>query len=332
MKIRIQSKRKLEDWPSFHLLYEWEDEMIKCIPNAKLKNETFIFKLLEKLVKRFPSMTKPYNLFTDKGKLYLGFELSAKLQQSFENRKNFIPVIIDFFHSENKLERFEQAHSKNPLVLISSKEVYDYLKDKLKRTKIVHWGLSLPDKYKIDGNEKFEKIYDFVLFGRQNKILLDYLKEYEKKYPNIIYVYESNEKFHYVNNLGEYVGYYKGREEYIQLMRTSKMALYSTPGMDNSRQDANGFNQVTPRFLGYIACGCQLVLRYPHNADTEYYHLGDFCPCINTFSEFERIVNTYRDTNPNMKFYAKYLSQHYTSVRVKELKKILSETYGKTIF
>ena len=330
MEIEIFSKRKIEDWPSWHLVYEWEDEILKMIPNARLSFESKYYDYIEKVVRKL----KCFNgQFLCNNKLILGFEMNAKIVSDLENRKNYIPAVIDFFEEENDVARFESAHSLNPIVLISSKEVYDWLKGRMRNVKIAHWGLSLSDKYRIVGSEKFEKKYDFVLFGRQNPVLRSYLEQYAKKYPEVIYVYEKkDEKFNYYTSTGKYVGYYKSRDEYIRLMRMSRMALYSTPGMDGSRKNTNGFNQVTPKFLEYIACGCQLVLRYPDNSDTRYYDLQSFCPSIENYDDFERIVDKYRFSEPDMKFYADYLSRHYTSVRVQELKNILYDIYGYELF
>ena len=331
MSLKVFSMRKVEDWPSWHLVYEWEDEILKSIPTAKLSCESQLFKYAEKVVRRLKCGINGQLLCGDD--LFLGFEMSAKTVSDLENRKNYIPVIIDFFLDESEIKEFEQAHSKNPIVLISSKEVYDWLESRVRNIKIAHWGLSLPDKYKIDGSERFEKKYDFVLFGRQNPVLRSYLEQYVQSHPELIYVYEKQgEKFHYYTNTGEYVGYYKSRDEYIRLMRMSRMALYSTPGMDSSRKNANGFNQVTPKFLEYMACGCQLVLRYPGNSDTQYYDLPSFCPSVNIYEDFVRVVDAYRASEPDMQLYADYLSHHYTSVRVAELKTIISKLYGKDIF
>ncbi len=55
-KLLLISERAYEHWPSFDLIYEWEDELVKVIPGAKLyKNKELyisrkrVFKFIEKI-------------------------------------------------------------------------------------------------------------------------------------------------------------------------------------------------------------------------------------------------------------------------------------------
>lgn len=41
------------------------------------------------------------------------------------NNKNFIPIFIDCYIDENKLEEFYMAYNKCPILLISDKNIYD---------------------------------------------------------------------------------------------------------------------------------------------------------------------------------------------------------------
>ena len=340
MRIGIITWRNVRNWTSEHLVYEWEDVMKMSIPHASFSYVSFChraFKSLSWRARHSAWLKKPLWWLASlagrmpmKGDLVLGFEMRARVYPTWENRRNFIPVIIDFYLTEDELEGFEAAHSRNPLVLVSSMEACAWLRAKARGLKVAHWGLSLSDKYRIRGDERFEKEYDFVLLGRQNKVLRSFMDEYVRRHPGISYVERRGEGFDYYTGSGEYVGCCKDRAAYMALLRKAKIVLYSTPAMDDSREDANGYNDVTPRFLESIACGCHLVLRYPDNADTRYYDLNAFCRSIETYEEFERVVDRYRATPPDMKFYAEYLSRHYTSVRVRELRNILSETYGRS--
>ena len=248
------------------------------------------------------------------------FLMNASEEYRYKNFANYLPCVIDFFlDNEDELRLFEEHHNNNKIVFISSKEAYDYLKDHECRLNIEHLPLSLPDKYSISPTTQYNKEYDFVLVGRQNPILREWLEIYEKKHGDLCYVKEGEEKYAYYTNKGTYVGFVKGREDYISLIRKARIAIYSTPSMDSSRENAKGFNQVTPKFLEYIASGCHIIARYPQNSDTDFYELDTFACNCHSYDEFEKYVDNARNTIVNMNIYSNYLSKHYTSNRVKDL-------------
>ena len=321
MKYVIDSRRSYEFWPSWHLVYEWEDEIVRNLKKSRINSESKFNYLFRKLIFEKLKLLST-NVLVNQNK-HVCFEMVPRLESSINNRGNLYPIIIDFFLKEEQLIQFEQAYNKNPIVFVTSKEVYDFLLKANVKLRIEHLPLSIPDKYRINEHTCFDKIYDFVLFGRVNKVLKEYLLKYSNKHPSVVFVAEGKEKFHYYTNKGDYVGFFKSRESYINLMKKSRIALYSTPGMDSSRTDTNGFNQVTPKFLEYIACGCHLVLRYPQNPDTKYYELDKFSPSVETFEQFSELVGRFIVSSPDMKFYSNYLEKHYTSQRVKLLKNIL---------
>ena len=320
MKLIIETLRRIHTWPSYHLIYEWEDQLQKEMINSCF----FYHSFYSNKIIRAHEILQLNGVALDKN-LHLFFEMLAEKKKNIFNRSNLIPIVIDFFLSRKELMSFEKAHSHNPLVLITSLEAYEWLKKNECKLNIRHWPLSLPDKYRISPNTFHNKKYDFVLVGRQNSVLKSYLEKYVLENPNTIYVYEGNEKFHYYTNHGEYVGYIESREEYISLMKLSRIGIYSTPGMDGSRQDTNLFNQVTPKFLEYIACGCHLLLRYPENPDTHFYELNKFCPHIDSYLLFEKKVPYYLNHKPDLQMYEEYLSKHYTSERIKQIKSFFNE-------
>lgn len=318
MKLKIETLRKIQTWPSFHLVYEWEDQIKEEIVDSCLYFHSF---WSNKLI-RIHEILQLNGIALDKN-VHLFFEMLAEKKKGIFNRSNLIPIVIDFFLSKEDLRKFEKAHSHNPLILVTSLEAYEWLKDNKCKLNIQHWALSLPDKYRINSKINYHKKYDFVLVGRQNPVLKSYLEKYVLENPDVIYVYEGDEKFHYYTNNGEYIGYFKSREDYISLMKLSRIGMYSTPGIDESRQGTNQFNQVTPKFLEYIACGCHLLLRYPENPDTHFYELNKFCLHIDSYTSFEKKVRHYLNSKPDLQMYEEYLSKHYTSERIKQIKSFL---------
>ena len=73
-----------------------------------------------------------------------------------------------------------------------------------------------------------------------------------------------------------------------------------------------------------LAAGCQILGRYPKNAETTYFELEQYCPNINSYEEFERILLSYlSDHNVPYESNTKILNKHYTSKRVELLTSIL---------
>lgn len=323
---RIVTQRKYQHWPSWDLIYEWEDVFcaklgmsmyhpFKYYQSRKVLSIPFIDKLLCPYDNTFIFEMVPVGLVNGK-RCY--------------NRSNIIPCIVDFYLKENELKRFAACYYKNPIVCVSSMEVFDYVTNSPVVTSILnirHLPLSISDKYAIHKDTKFEKKYDMILVGRQNPIFDKFVKIYADKHSDFSYVYRvlENGQFNYYSNHGEFIGNINTRAEYLELLKKGRCCLYSTPGIDGGEVRTKGFNQVTPRFLELIAAGCHVVARYKSNSDTAYYELDSFSPSIDEYEQFEQIVDKARTTEVDMEHYSNYLKKHYTSVRAEQLKRLTSE-------
>jgi hypothetical protein len=326
MKLKIKTKRKYQHWQSWDLVYEWEDTFQEE-QNLSLYYASRYERYIDKLLK----ITKCYNsylsVFSEKNTYNFMWEMIGKTYAHWNNRPDVIPCIIDFFLNKDQLDDFLLAYKRNPLILISSKEAFAFLKNNNFPKPIYHFPLSISDKYRINLDFPNEKKYDLVLMGRQNLVLTEYLNIYKAKKQDFIYVYRKQEgnKFLYYTSDGKFLGNISTREEYLNLMRKSKIGFYSTPGIDGGEERTQGFNQVTPRFLELIACGCHIIARYKENPDTDFYELNQFSPHIDSFESFERAMDIARTTSPDLLRYANYLEKHYTSTRVALLKEILNK-------
>ena len=310
----ILSNRNTASWPSYHIVWEWED----CISQqmgCSIKTDSVL--IVNQWMKRF-------NLFQDsflpKGNLFM-YEVSINSDPKEirrYNRSNIVPCVVDYFFKDDEIDIFESKFSRHPVVFISSMEVYLRLKSLGCRLNIKHLPLSLSDIYAIDENTTFEKRYDLVMMGRQNNVLKEFLDIYIKTHPDFLYVYEdmTKGKLHYSSSDGEYIGYISGRAEYMKLLRQSKVAMYSTPGIDGGEKRTNGYNQVTPKFLEFLASGCNIIARWKDNPDTDFYHLKEFSENVDSYASFERLMNKYREEKADIAKYSQYLRRHYTSTLV----------------
>ena len=242
------------------------------------------------------------------------------------NKRNIIPCIIDFYLREPwQVKLWYYQYWRNPAICVSSKEVYEYLTKEMRLKKIYHLPLSLSDKYRITAETRFEKDYDLLFAGRQNSVLRGFLQQYLESHPDVTYISRelSNGQSVYVDQSGHCICANDSREIYMQMMRRARICLYSTAGMEG-RHQTNGFNQVTPRFLEMIASGCHPIMRYPKNADTDYFELSSFGPHIDSYEQFEAEMDKVRKHPVDMKKHAEYMESHYTSVVAKQLEQILA--------
>ena len=326
---QIISRRGYEKFQYWDIVKEWEDILSSQLKISIVNEPAF---LGNHIVKGFPFL---YSIFTrNKNSFY--FQLAAEIAparlkfiQSLlgfrsKNISKVIPCIIDFWVSKEDIPIFNKIYSKHKIILISSKEAYDFLKENQSPLPIVHWPLSLPDQYRFSVSCLNEKKYDLALIGRQNPLLESFLKIYIKSHPDFICAYKRYEGGHFKYYLtdGTYIGNADRREEYMRIIQGSRIALYATPGLDG-KADANGFNQVTPRFLELVANGCHVIARYPKNSDTDFYELSKFSKNIETYEDFETAMDKARNTSIDSNFYEKYMSKHYTSVRAGQLVNIL---------
>ena len=165
------------------------------------------------------------------------------------------------------------------------------------------------------------------MLGRQNIVLQKFLNRYSERHNDTTYVYGKKEgrNFRYFDQSGLDLGCMSTREDYMNLMRQSRIGLYATPAMDSGRTDTNGFNQVTPRFLEYIVNGCHVIARYSQNPDTDFYELDKMSTRIETYEQFEKAMDKLICEDVDVSRYSQYLEKHYTSNRVQMLSSYLEQ-------
>jgi len=319
MKLQqIITTRNYNNWPSWDLVFEWED-----IIKSKLQLDFYYDRKLmnNRYIKKIPF----FNNLLQTNKFSFLFEMSVGRSNNRNNKKNIVPCIIDFFLTKEQLPSFYKRYDKNSIVLVSSKEVYDFLKSVDCPINIGHFPLSISDVYRISEDTAFDKKYDLVIMGRTNPVLLEFMNKYSATHPHFRYVYRvlKDGVFNYYTSDGEMLGDICTREKYIQLMRSAKVGFYSTPGIDGGEKRTNGFNQVTPRFLELVASQCHIISRYPKNSDTDYYNLSRFGKSVETYEEFCAIMDGCLSKPVDLKFYSEYLQRHYTSIRAEQLSEII---------
>ncbi|MFZ4456099.1 MAG: hypothetical protein ACOYOT_07760 [Bacteroidales bacterium] len=326
------SERNRWDFRSGQIVFEWEDIIAERLQYkiyfAKQIHHTIIRKLyrlkLRNIVLLLDSL-RPIKNYT------LYFKMTASTELLLCNLKHIIPVIIDFWLSKDDLPEFYKTHANCRFLFISSKEVYDFLKENNCPLTIYHLPLSLPDHYISEERIHSEKKIDFLFAGRVNPTFWEYVLKYEKQHPQIEYVYQElrdKTPVYISNKRGELKEDYFSRENYTKLLAEAKFAFYITPGIDPAKKGANGFNQVTPRFLELISSGNVVLGQYPKNSDTDYYEMEKYCLQINNYNEFAKTVDKFLNDDirkNHLTNYQEYLRNHSTTFSCDLLKNILNK-------
>ncbi|HEY4196723.1 MAG TPA: glycosyltransferase [Mucilaginibacter sp.] len=331
---RLYTDRHFQQWPSWSLVYEWED-IIEEQLNLSLKDTAKAAIVTRSIDRVLASVSRRLKLSDNKllriadqlvlkpAALY--FEMYPQDSFRFSASKNTVPFIIDFWKTQD-LATFYKIYRNCKLVLISSKEVYDYLKEHKCPLNIQHVPLSLSDKYKVSPDS--EKKIDILLAGRTSPVLGDYLKRYEKLHPGIEYFYSKiiDGEIYYFSNKNGIVGNYHKREDYLDLLRTAKVTFYSTPGIDGFEERTGGFNPVTPRLFELAASGCSIIARYPVNPDTDFFRLPLFYPSADSYELFEKQLTKalHSDADKVRKHNQTFLTDHYTSNRARMITDIVN--------
>lgn len=315
----VATKRGSSPSINYDLIYEWEDIICEKMNLPLLYENNLVYNKCIRLIPGLASLIQT-------SKNVLMFDIYPNIIGRGNNKPNIIPIIVDFYLKDEKsLNRFYESYKNNPLVLISSREAYDFLKKISCPLNIKHLALSISDKYQLSNTLGCKKDIDLILLGRRNKVLQEYAELYAKQNPDFVYAYRVNEKGHWLckKNNGEIVSNIDNRRDYMKTMMRARCGLYNTPGIDGGEARTNGFSQVTPRFLEYIASGCHVISRYRCNSDTDYYELDSMTCNVDSYDEFKTAMDFSRSNNIDAERYSNYLSKHYTSSRIVTLNNIL---------
>lgn len=336
----IISKRKLNPQTYWQIVYEWEDVFAEILESPLLDmkkgvNDVFRnyiirnwFSLLNYLYLPLFKITR--SSVPNNG-LYLYFQMNINNALHFSpfKKRKLVPYIIDSFFTEKDLPAIYRKYRYCPLVLISSLEVYNYLKSKNCPLNLHFLPLSLSDRYRNKENVRYKKKYDAVAAGRPNPELHFYMEQYVKENPSFEYIScrivpnNNNDNIYeyYSNKKGKINVDFSSRESYLQFLKDGKISFYTTPGVSDANK-TKGFNPVTPRYLEMLSCQNQIVAIYPDTEETRYFGLDKICPSINSYTEFKSRIEKYMHEEADIELYGQILDKHYTSQCAYELKNL----------
>lgn len=334
MKIKnIYSTRKSNSEVYSDLIYEWEDSISQELGVPIYSSQKILAKI-SYITYKMISKIGLSNVFQSVNRLFkpkthtLIYHLFPVTEFGFKVFSDKIPYLIDFDKNVD-IKNFSEVYKNCKLILVSSLNAFNLLKAGNCPLNIVHLPLGLSNKYELWNNYESKK-YD-AIFVRKNKVLQEYAERYATSNPNFNYIYRTwagNDMYRnnvYVSNIDGVLGEFSDRTEYINLLRNSKIALYSTPGADEV--DSRFINHVTPSLFEFIVNGCRIVARYPANAETDSFNLSNISESMDTYEMFEKTLSDHlNDKTGNYLIKSEnFLNNVYMSQRIIDLKEILKK-------
>lgn len=318
---QIDSIRGFEQYPSYLILYEFEDDFSSAnnIPIYLISKYRYAFgRLVYKSVSNFYSKR-----IKDTGFVF-SIMMTPDYHRLYFNKTNVIPYVIDYWKRYDEL--FEKHFIHFPVVYVSGLEVYEYLKAKKTKVNIKHLPLSISDRHLDLFNQDIHKDIDIINVGRKNKIIDSYINQYMQKYPAVNYVHremENGENIYYSSLHGK-IGKLETRNDLLQTLSRSKIAIVTSPGIDGGEQRTGGFNPVTPRVLEAAIGKCYLIGKYEMNDEFYQFGLDKLVSMPDSFNEFEMMLNAKLNTSFNLQEqYASFLQKNLNSKRIEQVIKDL---------
>lgn len=315
---QIDSIRSFENYPSYLILYEFEDDLaaeenipIRLLPKFKYILGKLIYKSVTNLlIKR---IKPPGYIFS--------VMMTPDYHRLYFNKTNVVPYVIDYWKRYDEL--FEKHFINFPVVYISGLEVYEYLKSKRTKVKIKHLPLSISDKHMSLFQREVIKDIDIINVGRKNKIIDAYIQQYLSKYPDTNYVHremENGQNIYYSSLYGK-LGKLETREDLLQTIARAKIAIVTSPGIDGGEERTGGFNPVTPRVFEAAVGKCYMMGRYEKNEEFYSFGLDAFVEMPDSFDDFERMV-TDKLNKPFDLYdaYHSFLQANLNSKRIEQIK------------
>lgn len=322
MKVSILSERAYQHWPSFDVVFEWEDIIAPAI-GAKIV--TFEDGIAGKAIRKLKKFCLKWNknwhakyCISDISKCKLMWVMSAG-EYRFLPIKNIIPIYLDF--SIDMVDKIIVATKSLPLFFVTCKDIYNIFVQK-GVTNARFMPLSISDKYYSEVIP--EKKYDVIQFGRKNTVLHEYMQNYCKMHPEIEYIYQTGDgTLTYTSTKRGNVGKFDTRKEYVDMIKSCRVSLVSTPCCDKGRTEEFGnIDFVTPRFFESAAFYCHMLGRYTCNDEAQSLNLDSVCPNVRSYEEFEQTMDKYLGSEDwDWTIQREFVKKNLTSERAKFIKK-----------
>ena len=323
--MRVYSERGYITWPSWDVLFEWEDMFAKkwgvTVENLTNSFTDKVARRIKRYIKKyFPKKVWKYKI-TDRDKMGVLIIMDAEGYYMLPT-KNIIPIYLDF--ARNMIDEIIEATREIPAFFVASKDIYNEMKSKgCENVYFIHQCVS-DQYYTMDIPAKD---IDVIQIGRKNPVLHKFMLDYCKEHPQVEYIYQGEDaSLSYVSTTRGNVGKLPGRAEFVDMIRRAKVSIVSTPKCDNSRNVFGGADLVTARFYESAVLWCNLIGRYTDNEETRELELEKICPNIKDYDEFKAVMDEYlAGKEPDKELYREFIDKHLASTRAGYIRKCVEK-------
>ena len=309
--MNILSLRKYQKVFFNQIMYEWEDDISLGLKMDVKKPSIICYAISKFLDKRnfFHRMTRIIRQDNKKNLAFLMFPFSYSNFCPY----SIVPIFLDTF--EKYVEEVKNAIKNIDVVVFTNYEMYLEQKNYYPNKKIFYIPLGIATRW-VSEDVPNKKI-DVVQVGRPNSKLHEWMLQYCKKNPKVEYVYRDTlESQEYISTTRGKIGMCSTREEYIDLLKSSKISLVSTPGADDKSRTGK-YDFFTPRFFESACCYCKMLGRYSNNAEAEYLHIDQVCDNVDSYEEFELKLSIALSTSVNKELFLDFTKRNMLLNRLK---------------
>lgn len=290
--VKILSERGYNKGISRQGVYEWEDDIKKLnFPIEYMDSYTKhpVARILRKL-----HISKSIS-WNDNDDTYIFFAMNIDLLRIITwYIPNVIPILLDVTLDE--IDELYNLTKKLPVFWVTALKIKEALVQKYPNCSVCYMPQMASDRYL---SEAIQKDISIIQFGRRNPVLHEYALEYVNTHSGTTYVYRCDEPQNgmekYENGSKVSIGKIEHREEFISLLRKSKICLCSSPLMDSTRDFGEGIDFLTARWYEAIMNRCYIIARVSDivQPELEQTQLKQLICNVSTYDEFERNVNAY---------------------------------------
>lgn len=232
---------------------------------------------------------------------------------SYSVQSDVIPIVVDFW--ADQVRNAPRVFARSKLVVVTNKEAEIELGKTRLADKVGYVPLAISARHLCSTTP--EKTLDLIQVGRQNPILHEWALRYVATKPASDYVYSKNT----AGSAPQWVSVKQGpigtggsRERYFRLLRSARISLVSTPGIDGGEQRTGGYNPVTPRFYESAASRCHLMGRFPVDGeDVVENRVASVCHYVSSYETFSKHVEEALAHAPDLAVQDEFLADHTTA-------------------
>lgn len=323
--LEIATERGYEKSPSWHTVFEWEDDFSKDLQAPLFFMKNSVIMRFKKMVWSKLGINIRFRYSPRKPKF--GISMNAFYTDKHKV-DGVIPYILDF-HID-ALEKVYQETLDLPCFFVSCLDIYNRMKALHPDAKCYFLPQCVSDRYLKDTVPT--KSIDVIQYGRRNPVLHEYMLRYCQDNPEVTYVFLGESG--YVKSDGKFFGEFETRDEFIRFIQSAKIALVSTPGADleyslkiGMRTFGEGIDFFTARFYECAASYCYMVGRYTENEEATRINIASVCDNVKNYDEFRGLLDIYLHNLSFTKYeaYRAFNKKNSSSVRAMEIKRVLQE-------